>query len=151
MRRRRRASVGEEEEWPSWRRPQGGDSAAPAHNLEERLTTLREGGAAAGTAAAAFFSSLGKAIGESGSALVQTIKKVASQPALASHPAGSGGSRGGLGDTAEGVLSSLRQGLLPRGNLGRAQPHSHSGQAAPGSCHAMAPLPSRSKEDAKSD
>ena len=95
--------------------------------LEEHLAALRENGAAAGAATVAFFSSLGKAIGES--SLVQSIKKVASQPALSGTQGNSGiGNSAGVGSSvngtglgiaaaADGVLSSLRQGLMPKGNL----------------------------------
>ena len=68
----------------------------------------------------AFFSSLGKAIGDSnlskaieqGSAsIVDKIKRVASQPALA------GANTSSLREAADGVLLSLKQGLLPKGPL----------------------------------
>ena len=119
--------------------------------LEEHLTALRENGAAAGAATAAFFSSLGKAIGES--SLVQTIKKVASQPALSGanggigHGGGMGG--GGIGAAADGVLSSLRQGLLPKGNLIRPSEWL-SGRSASQPFSSSLP-PKNNKEGSKSD
>mmetsp|Transcript_7792 Transcript_7792/g.16737 ORF Transcript_7792/g.16737 Transcript_7792/m.16737 type:complete len:345 (-) Transcript_7792:646-1680(-) len=65
---------------------------------------------------AALLSSLGKALGDL--PVVQKIKRAASQPALA----GPGYST--FGDAADGVLSSLRNGLLPKGGLatGRSEP-----------------------------
>lgn len=61
-----------------------------------------------GTAAASFFSSLGKVIRES--AMVQKVKQM-------SGPSASGYTRASLGEAAEGVLASLRHGLLPKGTL----------------------------------
>ena len=68
----------------------------------------------------AFFSSLGKAIGDSnltkaieqgGASFVEKLKRVSSQPAL------NGSSTSSLRDAADGVLASLKQGLLPKGPL----------------------------------
>ena len=77
----------------------------------ERRDEPLEGGTTAGSSAAtlaasAFFSSLGKAISEKGSALVNTIKQAAAQ----GGPQGGGGGSS-LRDAAGGALSSLQQGL----------------------------------------
>ena len=133
MRHRRRASSGAEQ--LRWSDTGGGNFIRDDddHALEERLVALRR----SGTAAAAFFTSLGKALGESSSALVQSIKKVASQPALA----GPGGHGSGLGTAADGVLASLRnvkQEWMSRRSMGMA-------------AHGMPPPAPRSKQAAKVD
>ncbi|GAX76212.1 hypothetical protein CEUSTIGMA_g3656.t1 [Chlamydomonas eustigma] len=100
-----------------------------------------------GAAAATFFSNLGRAIGESSTAFVQTFKKAASQPALA------GSQRIGIRENTENMLSSLRQGLLPRGTLRPDWPFARppTGHAATQVANAFNTLNSRSKEVAKCD
>lgn len=83
-------------------------------------------------------SDLGRALGES--TLFQKIKAAANQPVLAAAPhRGPGGYRGGLGDAADGVLSSLREGLLSARNGGLAG-FGGAGPALPRSTNATAAM-----------
>jgi len=135
MRQRRRASAGVEH--LCWSDNGGNFSRGDSdHALDESLAALKAGG----NVAAAFFTSLGKAIGESSTALVQSIKKVASQPALAG-PCGQEGSVNSLGTAADGVLSSLRQ--VKQEWMSRRLA-AMGGQSAP-------PLAPRNKQGAKVD
>lgn len=102
-------------------------------------------GTGAGEAAAAFFSSLGKAIGEGSNALVARLKKVSSQPSM-------GQARGNaFSEAADGMLSSIRHGLLPKGTL-----NSTNARSRPDAVHDPPPFYSRTsapriKGNGKSD
>lgn len=95
----------------------------------------------------AFFSSLSKAIGDSnltkaiekgGANFVEKLKKVSSQPALAGP-----GNTSSLRDAADGVLASLKQGLLPKGPLSLSLP------VSTGASSGRPPKPPAPKDDYK--
>jgi hypothetical protein len=90
-------------------------------------------------AASALLTTWSKAIGES--SLVQKIRQAASQPALASA---SGRGRS-LADAADGVLGSLRKGLIPTSNGTALRPLGASRSGSQGhlpaaSSHPLAPV-----------
>jgi hypothetical protein len=113
---------GGKDKWSAGRPPRPGVRSGLSPRLAVGAATGSRGEDGPGAAAAAAqqllqgFSDLGKAIGQS--SLVQKIRAVASQPALA-RPAVSS-----LADAADGVLTSLKEGLLRKGGSDTEDHHS---------------------------
>jgi LysM repeat protein len=144
VRRRRRGSRSTSEDGFTLENTSGqGQNSFP----DDQQYSWKENGAAASASATAFFCNLGRAIGESRTAFVQTIKKAASQPALAGSQSRS------IKETTDSMLTSLRQGLLPRGILRPEWPFARppTTPQVTHACNALSMLNTRSKEVAKCD
>lgn len=115
------------DEWDAQSRFLGGPSGGAGGR--GRAAASHDGHTSASEAAAiagAFFSTLGKAIGDGRTALVAKLKKVSSQPSIGGGGAdrmGSGTSTS-ISQAADGVLSSIRHGMLPKGSLVSSGPSS---------------------------
>eukprot|EP00955_Chlamydomonas_euryale_P063853 358796-Chlamydomonas_euryale.AAC.18 len=109
---RRSGDDGDDADGSSWANAASSSWASPG---------MQDAQQSAGDAAAAFLSTLSKAIGEGSNALVARLKKVSSQPSI--------GQTTTFSEAADGVLSTIRHGLLPKSTLNYSRPPKPSSDA----------------------
>jgi len=129
---RRSGDDGDDADGSSWANAASSSWASPG---------MQDAQQSAGDAAAAFLSTLSKAIGEGSNALVARLKKVSSQPSI--------GQTTTFSEAADGVLSTIRHGLLPKSTLNYSRPPKPSSDAP--SFYARTSVVTHGKDSGKAD